>query len=658
MISILLSLPLYILTPTILIGYCLACIGTGLLSLALLARFLKQVERIPPGTFLATSFLLGEGFLASLWLLLALGGWFFPRTVAFFTFTFALSGLFLGRSVFVSFTKQLVSIWKELRSDSWGWQLIAGLTVLLCLMWFTSLGRPLTFDATAFYMALPKFIAYTHRLTPLPGYEAFTNIGLQAEMHYAALMSLHSMESAKLFSWPTIISGGIMLASMGRIAGMGRRGQWLTFSILFSSTAVIWLSGDGKTDLFGAALGLAAYYWAFQFRFNRTKYTLLLIGLFSGFAFVAKLSNIPVIIPGIALLVLWGYLEEIKDKKQWISFLRSFAKDSLVILGGLIIALAPHLIKNGLLFNNPIAPWGSNTMAGLIEQEWYGAEITRRIILTYPFALIYGSYFSQYANLSPLFLVFSPLAFYLPRPRSFFSSPLVVITLASLAGVIIWVILKPSIFAPRYTLATLLLLALLTARAAEHVTSTEQRPRYLTVGIITTTVITSISVLLYCLNSIFFPVTTLRYLQGQIGECERDYVDIYCQAFMAINETASQNERVYLFSYQRYWLRGDLLQCVPSDTEKTKIASLSGNDRWLELYQHGFNYLFFDKYTHPSFLEEMNVTDPPEWVSLTPVFDQSTVVVYRVKFYDPPTDIDPAGCQTYLPQQYGGALTP
>lgn len=658
MISILLSLPLYILTPTILIGYCLACIGTGLLSLALLARFLKQVERIPPGTFLATSFLLGEGFLASLWLLLALGDWFFPRTVAFFTFTFALSGLFLGRSVFVSFTKQLVSIWKELRSDSWGWQLIAGLTVLLCLMWFTSLGRPLTFDATAFYMALPKFIAYTHRLTPLPGYEAFTNIGLQAEMHYAALMSLHSMESAKLFSWPTIISGGIMLASMGRIAGMGRRGQWLTFSILFSSTAVIWLSGDGKTDLFGAALGLAAYYWAFQFRFNRTKYTLLLIGLFSGFAFVAKLSNIPVIIPGIALLVLWGYLEEIKDKKQWISFLRSFAKDSLVILGGLIIALAPHLIKNGLLFNNPIAPWGSNTMAGLIEQEWYGAEITRRIILTYPFALIYGSYFSQYANLSPLFLVFSPLAFYLPRPRSFFSSPLVVITLASLAGVIIWVILKPSIFAPRYTLATLLLLALLTARAAEHVTSTEQRPRYLTVGIITTTVITSISVLLYCLNSIFFPVTTLRYLQGQIGECERDYVDIYCQAFMAINETASQNERVYLFSYQRYWLRGDLLQCVPSDTEKTKIASLSGNDRWLELYQHGFNYLFFDKYTHPSFLEEMNVTDPPEWVSLTPVFDQSTVVVYRVKFYDPPTDIDPAGCQTYLPQQYGGALTP
>lgn len=659
MISKLLSLPLYILTPTILIGYCLACIGTGLLSLALLARFLKQVEQIPPGTFLATSFLLGEGVLASLWLLVALGGWFFPGVVAFFIFTFATSALFLGRNIFLSFAKQIISVWRELRLDSWGWQFIAGLTVLLCLMWFTSLGRPLTFDATAFYMALPKFIAYTHRLTPLPGYGAFTNIGLQAEMHYAALMSLHSVEAAKLFAWPTIISAGIMLVSMGRIAGMGRRGQWLTLSILFSSTAVIWLSGDGKTDLFGAALGLAAYYWAVQFRFNRSKYTLLLIGLFSGFAFVAKLSNIPVMVPGIVLLVLWGYQEEIKDKKHWASFLISFAGASLVILGGLILALMPHLIKNSLLFNNIIAPWGSSNMNGLLDQVWYGPETTRWIVLTYPFALVYGSYFSQYANLSPLFLVFLPLALYLPRPRSLLSSPLFIITMTALTGIVVWIILKPSVLAPRYILATLLLLTLLTARSAEHVTLLEKKPRYLTAGIMITTCVTLVSVLLYCLNSVFFPLTTARYLQGQVSECERDYVDIYCQAFTKINEVARQNERVFLYSYQRYWLRGDLLRCVANDFEAVRVKVLSsGDDQWLELYKNGFNYLFFDRYTHPSFLEQLNVKAPPDWVKLSRVFDQSTVIVYRMKFSNPPTDVTPVGCQTHPPQRYGEVVSP
>jgi hypothetical protein len=579
--------------------------------------------------------------------------------VAFFTLIFAVSSLFLGRNIFLSFTKQLVSIWRELRSDSWGWQFIAGLTVLLCLMWFTSLGRPLTFDATAFYMALPKFIAYTHRLTPLPGYESFTTIGLQAEMHFAALMTLRSMESAKLFSWPTIIAAGVMLVSIGRITGMGRRGQWLTLTILFSSTAVIWLSGDGKTDLFGAALGLAAYYWAVQFRFNRSKYILFLIGLFSGFAFLGKLSNIPVIVPGIVLLVLWGYMEEIKDRNQWKSFLRSFAIASLVILGGVITALIPHLIKNGLLFHNPIAPWGSENMAGLLEQEWYSPETARWIVLTYPFALVYGSYFAQYANLSPLFLVFLPLAFYLPRPRSLLSNPLVAVTLASLAGILVWVILKPSVLAPRYILATLLLLALLPARAAEYVASSEQRPRYLTTGIMITSVLVPISILLYCLNSgyfsnsVFYPVTTLRYLQGDVSECERDHVDIYCLAFKAVNETARQSERVFLFSYQRYWLRGDLLQCVPNNFEIISLSALTGDDRWLELYQDGFSYLFFDKYTHLSGLEKMDITNPPKWVDLTTVFDQSTVVVYKMKFRHPPTDIKPSSCKKQIPQLYG-----
>jgi len=642
MIETLFSLPVYILMPVVLIGYSAACLGTGLLVWNILLQTTRRLDGVSAGTILATAFILGEGILAGLWLFLALGGLFIFRIVALLSFIFAVGGLYIGRSILLDFKRQAVSIWCDLRSDSWGWQFIAGLTILLCLMWFTSLGRPLNGDGPAFYFAFAKIVASSHHLIHLPGYEGFTNIGLLGELHFAALMLLHSPDAAKLFSWPTIIAAGIMLASLGRVAGMGRRGQWLTLSILFTSSAVIWLSGDGKVDLFGAVLGLAAYYWAVQIRFNRTPLTLFITGLFSGFAFVAKLSYIPVMVPGIALLVLWGYAKDFKGKVDWLPFLKSFMGGSMILLAGLLVALVPHLIKNGVLFHNPISPFGSGGM-GWLDQGWFGEEITRRIVLTYPFALTYGSYWAQYGNLSPLILAFLPLAFFLPRPRSWLSSPLVVITFVALAGLAIWVVYSPSVFAPRYILATLLLLALLPARAAEYISLADFRPRVLTFGVIVFTSVTLVAFGLSFLGVVFSPDSTTPSLVGTIDECDRD--GIYCSAMQAINKAAQPGERVFLASYQHYWFRGDLLQCLSSTHEVGDFMRASGDDLWLDLYKKGFSYLFIDKATHTAFLEQLNVENHPDWVNLTTVFDQSIVLIYRMDFADPPTDVAPMICQ-------------
>lgn len=634
MIEALLSLPIYILMPVVLIGYSAACLGAGLLVWSVLLRLTQRLDGISAGTILATAFILGEGILAGLWLFLALGGLFTFRIVAPLSFFFAAGGLYVGRVILLTFNRQVGSIWRELRSDSWGWQFIAGLTVLLCLMWVTSLGRLLEGDGPAFYFAFAKLLAFSHQMILLPGFEGFTNIGLLGELHFAALMLLHSPEAARLFSWPTIIAAGVMLASLGRVAGMGRRGQWLTLSILFSSSAVIWLSGDGKVDLFGLALGLAAYYWAAQIRFNRTKLTLFLTGLFSGFAFVAKLSYIPVMVPGIALLVLWGYGEEFADKSNWRSFLKSFMGGSLIILAGLILALAPHLIKNDLLFDNPFSPFGSGGM-GWLEQKWFGEQVTRRIVLTYPFALTYGSYSMQYGNLSPLILAFLPLAFFLPRPRSFLSSPLVVITLVTLVGLAVWIVYRPSVLSPRYILATLLLLALLPARAAEYVSLADFRPRVLTFSVTVFTSVTLIAFGLSFLGVVFFPDSTKSSLVGTLSECDRD--GIYCSAMNKINKVAQPGARVFLASYQHYWFRGDLLQCLSMNA--------SGDDLWLEFYKNGVSFLFIDKVTHAAFLKRLDMEHRPNWVNLTPVFYQSHVLIYRIDFVDPPTDIAPMTCE-------------
>jgi hypothetical protein len=610
--------------PMVLIGYSATCLGAGLLVLGVLFRFTKRLNGISSGTILATAFILGEGILASLWLFLALGGLFTFPIVASLSFIFAAGGLYVGRSFLITFKHQILSIWRELRSDTWGWQFIAGLTVLLCLMWYTSLGRPLDGDGSAFYFAFAKLIAYSHHLIPLPGYEGFANVGLQGEMHFAALILLTSRNAALLFSWPTIIAAGVILASLGRVVGMGRRGQWLTLSILFSSSAVVLLSGDGKVDLFAVALGLAAYYWAIQIRFNRTKLTLFLT------------------VPGIALMAIWGYEDEFRNKSNWQSYLKSFVRDSLIILTGLILALAPHLIKNGLLFHNPFAPFGSGGMSWL-DQKWFGDDVTHRILLTYPFALTYGSYWAQYGNLSPLILAFLPLAFFLPRPRSLLSSPLVVITMVTLAGLAVWMVYKPSVFAPRYILATLLLLALLPARAAEYVSLTDFRPRILSFSINIFTSITLIAFGSYFSGTIFFPNSIFPSLVGIIKECDRD--GIYCSAMDRVNDVAQPGERVFLASYQHYWFRGDLLQCLSNTDDTISLSKESGDALWLELYKKGYSYLFIDKTTHAAFLENLNVENHPVWVEPTPDINQSIILIYRLKFTNPPADITPLICK-------------
>ena len=70
-------------------------------------------------------------------------------------------------------------------------------------------------DAAAFYMILPKIMANSHELIPVPGYESFMSVGLQGEMHYAALMVLGSADAAQLFEWPTILAGAVIFLAIG-----------------------------------------------------------------------------------------------------------------------------------------------------------------------------------------------------------------------------------------------------------------------------------------------------------------------------------------------------------------------------------------------------------------------------------------------------------
>jgi len=308
---------------------------------------------------------------------------------------------------------------------------------------------------------------------------------------------------------------------------------------------------------------------------------------------------------------------------------------------GLILAFIPHFIKNGLLYQNPISPIGSGGM-GWLNQTWYGPEVTRQILLTYPLSLTYGSYWAQYGNLSPLILAFFPLSFFVSRPRSWLSSPLVVITFVALIAVAVWTVYSPSVFSPRYTLASLLLLALLPARAAEYATLNDRSPRLLTLGIMISTFVTLITVGLYFLDIVFSPMDTAKYLAGMISECDRDGAD--CFAMEAINRRAEPGERVFVASYQHYWLNGELLQCISNSGDYIPVNK-SGDDLWLELYQKGFGYLYLDTSSHGAFFERLDVENHPQWVNLLPLYEASPLKVYKIKYINPPSNVKPMICQ-------------
>ncbi len=625
-------------------GYTVACIGAGWLVILVLSRILQPMTGQSSAVRLVTSFVLGQGVLASLWLLLALWSLFSRLIIIPILAISALLGLELLRREETGFVRQLGNVWHHLRNETWGWQGLAGSAVMLCFVWVTSMGRPLNIDAASLYMAFPKVIAASHRLIPLPGYEAIADIGLQGELHYAIFMMFHVPDAARLFAWPTFLAAAIILLMLGRQAGLGLRGQWLALAIMASSSAVIFLSFDGKVDMFAVPLGLSAYYWILQARGERKQLALWLTGFFTGFACVAKISYIPVLAPSLVFLLVWQFYPELRDPLRRKQALKMIISNGLLIMAGGLIALAPHFIKNYLLYHNPFSPFGTGT--DWTKQPWYGPSVIWRIIATYPLAHTYGNYFAQYGNLSPLWLAFLPLAFLLPRPRSFFSSPLAGITLATLLGMLTWVVINPSNVAPRYYLAPLLLFILLPARAAEYVSSNDQRPRWLLFSIMGATYVVMFVTGLYFLTESFFPGRTIQYLTGKMTECERDSSN-YCEGMHAINKVAAQGERVFMADWYRYWLRPDLLQCVSYTHEMVEFNDLpTSNQKWQFLYEHGFSYLFVDKTMFGPAFDSLALESHPEWVKVKLLYsnDQENILAYKLNYIDPP-DLQKYSCQ-------------
>jgi hypothetical protein len=289
-----------------------------------------------------------------------------------------------------------------------------------------------------------------------------------------------------------------------------------------------------------------------------------------------------------------------------------------------------------VLFGEPLAPLISRNGAAITEQVWFDAEVTRRIVLTYPFAVTYGQYPMQGGNISALVLAYAPLVLLMGHVhRRLMESPLVQLSVAALVGVVLWVILRPAVIAPRFLMASLLAFVPLAVGSAERVLRQEGRSNALRLGVWLSAAV----VLLVSLSTIRLPLqNALSYMAGDVSECdfEASNLDGSCRTSALVNAQADHGARVYLATYYRYWLRPDLLQCLPTMDELTRPTTIVlPQERWAYLYQQGFRFLIFDTLTHRTYADALRPEDVPDWLEVVRLFEKDSFLAYRLDSKDP-----------------------
>jgi hypothetical protein len=601
---------------TISIAYSAVCLGWGFLIVQGLGRcrirIIKDKSYSEDSSILvASGFLTGAAVISALLTVLGLIGQLHSLPLILVLLPGAV-GLVLGRKSLQDCMYASLNALRAFRVMPLWLLLIALCTALLALgCGFGAWVLPPKGDAAAFYMVYPKIIAATGLLEPMHGpFYFFSAIGLPVELHYAALMVLADEHAAKFFIFPIAVSVGVMLVGIVRLCGGGIAAVVLSWAMLFSSYTFHHYVYDGKVDLAAAAFGLAAVYWLLRGTESRVSVLACSVaGWFAGLATTAKFSYLLVL--GISLFVLlaWRLLVSRSEETKLGRASVNLARVSGLMAIPAVVAWIPQLLKNGMLFDAPLAPLlGGQDEGNLLSQVWFSPEDTRKILLTYPFALVFGRYPMQGGGLSFLFLAFLPFLARMARPASWSRSVTVAVTVAAFAGVAAWMVLRPSVIAPRYILATLLLFVPILAIAAEDVLTRMPVSRMLQTGT-TATVMLALAASFWHLLPIAGAILSGMYARD--NECLLASAE--CSSFQQLEEVARPGDRILISSYYPYWLAPSHLQCRDSLQEQREIPDQKKLLNWLRW--QGFTYVITDPNVAKklsSDLHQLSISNPSE----------------------------------------------
>jgi hypothetical protein len=583
--------------------------------------------------YASIAFALGQGILGTVFEFIAVADRFTSAVVTGLVAIAATLTILFLLSWWRDWLRELAGGWRAWRGASLVWKCVAVAVVGFFVYGFSSVGGELIVDAPAFYMAIAKMVGGTGRLVPLPGYDSFSSVGLIAELHMAALYAMgQGGTDPRILPWLSFPPTMALFYGLGRFCSLTRRGALLTVVMVMTSTSVIVLWGSGKTDLLALGPAVAAcilvILWWEQ---PANGVPLTIAGLLTGFACVIKLGYLVGFVPVIAVLTMWRVtLNDLSTQPVvWRDVASAGSRAAAFLLVGFIVAFAPHLLKNWWLFNSVFTP--------TVITPFFSRSTTIRLLLTYPFALVYGRYWGQVGTISPLVLAYAPLAvFYGPEASHWTRSRVFAVSVAGVAGMAAWMILCPSIFAPRYFLATPLLLGVPAAAAAE----TLSRRHALLTFLVAPAVFVVMAATPEQTNANVRAFDGIRTSLSRImehGPCSGSYpYENDCTAAEAINARARPGDRVLILSYMRLWLRPDLLMAASTSTEVDRylVCGATGCDAtqfWAVFRSdRRFRFVLHNKSTHavpPGVFES-----PPPDVHLLRLFSSTTIDAYKVTF--------------------------
>ena len=584
--------------------------SVGCLSLGMIVLHVFRVNRtggtsVSVSGYLGSAFAVGQGILGVTWQSIAVMGYFSPVVVG--GLLFALLFVVFGnvrrlRKIVRSIWGATTDLWKE----GIGWCMIAVFLMALMVAITRLTNYPPMEDAQAFYLSLPRLIASTHRFSMLPGYTEFCQIGLGSELHAAVYYSVvgplwgefAAELAAKMNVIPAIVGMCALLWALASLLGGGRRAQVLAVAMLLSSSMIWMIVLLSKSDLYPALLGIAAVYWVLLPGDLEDRVTLAMAGLLTGLAVSGKISYLVVMGPMLAGILIWQMWR--KDMTGSATPLRVhallLARRYGVLSLWAMVGVVPLVIKNTALFGQPLAPlvvFGGEE-AGWLHQTWFPPKTTLWIVATYPLALVFGKYQMQAGALSPLCLAFAPMILLSSWRKEWRRSESVLLAGAAVLGLLVWIILEPSVIAPRYYMPAVMALIPIAAIAAERAIRGRQR-KVLCIAVI----ISTLAVLYMDIRSITpYAHWGRHYLRTTPADWGRE--DAVWASFNALNRMAGPGERVYLASYWSLQMRTDLIQCALGEQELEKLKRAKDNPAGLiaMLQGLGVRYIIQDTLTH------------------------------------------------------------
>ncbi len=605
-------------------AHALACVGAGrALQRAIEARHTNGSASPATDAWigLATQFLSGVAVFNAVLIVLGLLGWLRPLPVAVVQCVGWLA-LITWRPAAGSFVAAARAPFDGIRRMNWPLRVLAFVVMLFFIfLGMAALAMPPAGDAEAFYLAYAKIMASSGVLEPMRGaYETFSSIGLPAELHFAVLMGWQGTPAAKFFVWPVALACGVFLAGIVGLCGGGVVARCVSWIILVSSSSFALYVYDGKVDLFAAAFGLAALYWLLQSpRDGASRSAWVWAGWMAGNATVAKFSYL--ITLGVAMVILLVWQHRSRHEAQPFD-LREIWRATSLLSACAVIAWLPQLLKNGVLYGAPLAPFlGMGETGAWLNQVWHSPETTRQILLTYPWALVFGAYPMQGGGVSALLLVLPPLAWMvLRRPRvraGLPNSMLAAVTAAALLSTVAWMAIRPSVLAPRYILATLLLFAPFAALVAEA--ALIDRRWWLRA--------VTLLLLVLGVRAAFNevrpgPTAMLLWAVGQKDRCLK--ASESCAPLSALAIEGRPGERVMLAGYYGFWLRADQLQCRDSMAEQDHAREAT--DALAVLQAGGFRYAVIERSSHGWLEDKLREAAPP----VRHLGENGNVVVYEL----------------------------